>query len=237
MSGPEERRETSLPGEIVELRDLAAIPDPALLRPPSVAPPLVEAPSQPSPTRAARRARVLASALIGVGWLIAIVFRTGLRNDPNAGEGALQIGLWTAAGLVCLFAVFANRGPLPPALTAIKAAIFTLFGVFFAVASIGLVRRGADAMETGSIGACLALSSVATMGPLVLVGIALRRAFVSAPAWRGAAVGALCGLGGTIAVHAHCPTSMVAHVIVAHGLAVLAGAAVGALFGARVGRV
>jgi hypothetical protein len=73
--------------------------------------------------------------------------------------------------------------------------------------------------------------------PLALAALSLRRSFLSAPAWRGAAVGAACGLVGAFGIHAHCHYTAAAHVLGAHGLPVLACALLGAAAGALGGRV
>ena len=39
-----------------------------------------------------------------------------------------------------------------------------------------------------------------------------RRSFLSFPAWRGAVVGAACGFGGAIGIHAHCSVETASHV-------------------------
>jgi hypothetical protein len=49
-------------------------------------------------------------------------------------------------------------------------------------------------------------------------------------------IGAIAGLAGAVGVHAHCPLAAMAHVLVAHGLPIVLGAAVGAVAAALGGR-
>ena len=58
-----------------------------------------------------------------------------------------------------------------------------------------------------------------------------------APALRGAAVGAACGVGGVIGIHLHCAVDAPSHLLVAHGAIIVAGALAGAVLGAVRGRM
>jgi hypothetical protein len=75
-----------------------------------------------------------------------------------------------------------------------------------------------------------------TLGPLIAAALYFRASFLSVPAWRGAAVGALAGLAGSVGIHAHCPKQALLHLLAAHGTAILAGAAAGAGLGTIGGR-
>jgi hypothetical protein len=75
------------------------------------------------------------------------------------------------------------------------------------------------------------------LGPLVAAALLLRRSFLAAAGWRGAAVGALAGLAGTLGVHAHCPCATVGHLLAAHGPSIAVGAVLGGVFGLARGRV
>jgi hypothetical protein len=70
----------------------------------------------------------------------------------------------------------------------------------------------------------------------VIAALIFRRAIIGSPAWRGAAIGALCGLGGTIGIHMHCATPDLRHVLASHGLPIILGAALGAVAGRIGGR-
>ena len=72
-----------------------------------------------------------------------------------------------------------------------------------------------------------------TAGPLLAAGVGLDRAFISAPGWRGATVGALAGLAGAIGLHAHCGVPVFGHLLFGHAPVILVGALIGALLGRR----
>jgi hypothetical protein len=80
------------------------------------------------------------------------------------------------------------------------------------------------------------MSTVIAAGPLAAAAFFLRGAFLSAPGWRGAAVGALAGLAGSIGIHAHCPCQGITHLLFAHGTVIVAGAAAGGALGRIGGR-
>ena len=104
-----------------------------------------------------------------------------------------------------------------------------------------LVRASADPpaavpLTWATAGACFSVTHLLAVGPLVVAGVALQRSFLTNAAWRGALVGAICGLGAAIGIHAHCPVETVSHILVAHGLAIVSGGGLGALLGALRGR-
>ena len=83
---------------------------------------------------------------------------------------------------------------------------------------------------------CLGISTLMTVGPLAAAAVLLRRSFLSAPGWRGAAVGGLSGLLGSAGIHAHCPCQTLGHLLAAHGAAIALGAVAGATLGRLGGR-
>lgn len=219
------------------LEDFGTIPDPArgLASRPTPAP---APPAAPSPTRAERRRRSLIAAGFGVAWLLFLVWRLGLRaNIADAGILA-SLGLWTlvtAAGLA--LALRPNARGLPPSLRVVQIILLALAALYVA----GVLARAVTAPTvpihwTNVIG-CLSCAHLLAAGPFVVAALILRRTFLSFPAWRGAVVGAACGLGGAIGIHAHCEVETAAHVLVAHGLVIVIAALLGALLGARQGRL
>jgi hypothetical protein len=211
------------------------IPDPAADVARRPAPP-AEAPAEPSPTRV-ERARILRlGALLALVWLGAVVAAFGLRRDLAALPALGPIVVWTlaiAAGLALLSRP-RERG-LPAPMRAVQLALAATPALFAAVALL----TGAPAAEISWAGVapCLAISHLAALGPLAAAALLLRRSLLSASASRGAAVGALAGLAGTVGVHAHCPVGALDHLLAAHGPAIAVGALAGAIFGRRWGRV
>ena len=219
------------------LEDFGSIPDPArgvASRPtPSPAPP-----GSPSPTRAERRRRKLLAAGFGVAWLVFLVWRLGLR--ANIGDAGLlaSLGLWTlVSGGGLALALRPNARGLPPSLRVVQIILLALAALYV----VGVLVRAATAptvpIHWSNVIGCLSCAHLLAAGPFVVAALLLRRTFLSFPAWRGAVVGAACGLGGAIGIHAHCAVETASHVLVAHGLVIVIAAALGAALGARQGRL
>jgi hypothetical protein len=222
------------------LDKFAEIPDPAAsVSAPGEARPVPEAspPTESSPTRSARRVRAAVAVVVALLW-IGVIFRDlGARKDLHAVEVAVPLLVWTLSAAVALLFIFrrGERG-LPAGVRVAQIAAVGLPFLFLTVAALA-ARGGQHAPFTWS-GAlpCMLWSSIACAGPVVVAALLLRRSFLSAPVWRGAAVGAVLGLGATITIHAHCPATGGSHVLVAHGFSIVTGAIVGALLGALGGR-
>ncbi len=219
------------------LDDFGSIPDPlggAGSRPtPAPVPP-----GDPSPTRDQRRRRNLLATGFGVAWVVFLVWRLGVRG--NIGDAGLlaSLGLWTllAAGGLALALRTDARG-LPPSLRVVQIVLLALATVY--VAGV-LVRDAAEPnvpIHWSNIVGCLSWAHLLAVGPLLVAALIFRRSFLSFPAWRGAVVGAACGLGGAIGIHAHCVVETASHVLVAHGLVIAVSAFLGALLGAHQGRL
>jgi hypothetical protein len=219
------------------LDDFAAIPDPArgvAARPAPALPP----PGDPSPTRAERRRRNLLAVGAGIAWVVFLVGHLGVRG--NIGDAGLlaSLGLWTllAVGGLAL-ALRTNARGLPPSLRVVQ--IVLLAGAALYV--VGVLVRDAAApnvpIHWSNVIGCLSWAHVLAVGPLLVAALIFRRSFLSFPAWRGAVVGAACGLGGAIGIHAHCVVETASHVLVAHGLVIAVSALLGAALGARQGRL
>jgi hypothetical protein len=219
------------------LDDFAAIPDPArgvAARPAPSPPP----PGDPSPTRAERRRRNLLAVGFGLAWVVFLVGHLGVRG--NIGDAGLlaSLGLWTllAVGGLAL-ALRTNARGLPPSLRVVQ--IVLLAGAALYV--VGVMVRDAAApnvpIHWSNVIGCLSWAHLLAVGPLLVAALIFRRSFLSFPAWRGAVVGAACGLGGAIGIHAHCVVETASHVLVAHGLVIAVSAFLGAALGARQGRL
>lgn len=218
--------------------DFGSIPDP--VREPSSrplpAPP--PTPDEPSPTRDQSARRRAVAVLAAVIWIAAVVaFGLGFRPDLLRPEVLVQLSLWTIAVPLGLSVALRPRASgWPPGVIALRVAL-----VGIAVAFVGLALwpvPGVSApLTAGSVGVCLSLALVLAVPPLAFAIFVLHRAFLNAPALRGAVVGAVCGLAGSVGIHSHCPVVTTGHVLLAHGLPVLVLGVAGALFGIRRGRV
>jgi hypothetical protein len=217
--------------------DFASIPDPAGGASTRPAPAPVP-PSDPSPTRAERRRRSLVAVGFAVAWVVFLVWRLGLRG--NIGDAGLlaSLGLWTLVGGGGLaLALRPDARGLPPSLRVVQLILLALAALYV----VGVLVRDAAAPDVPirwlNVMGCLSWANLLAVGPLVVAALILRRSFLSFPAWRGAVVGAACGLGGAIGIHAHCAVETASHVLVAHGSAILIAALLGAALGARQGRL
>jgi hypothetical protein len=230
--------------------DFGSIPDP--LREPSSRAPSVAAGAkaaaldippppaldEPSPTRAeASRSRWIAT-FAGVLWIaVMVVAVLGLRPDLLRLPVLVQLGLWTVALPFGLAVALRPRASgWPAGVVALRVALAALVGVFAGLA-LWPVSGTESPLTARTVGVCLSLAFLLAVPPLAAAVVVLRRAFVNAPALRGAVVGAVCGLAGSVGIHSHCPVVTTSHVLLAHGLPVVLLAAVGVLFGIRRGRV
>ena len=223
--------------------DFGSIPDPVrapssrpLHAPPPAAPPSV--PHEPSLTRAESARRRWIAALAGVLWIASIVaFGLGLRPDLLRPEVLVQLSLWTLAVPLGLSVALRPRASgWPPGVIALRVALVALALVFVGLA-LWPVPGAPAPLTAGSVGVCLSFALVLAVPPLVGAIVVLHRAFLNAPALRGAIVGAVCGLAGSVGIHSHCPVVTTGHVLLAHGLPVLVLGVAGVFFGIRRGRV
>jgi hypothetical protein len=215
----------------------ATIPDPAAHLAGRTAP-AMRAPDVPSPTRAQRRVRGALSTGLALAWIVVVVWRLGTRDDISAATVLLQLTAWTLVGVLGLFATLraGDRG-LPPGVRVVQAVSAGLPAVFLAGVLVWSSSAQPAILTWMSVRGCLFLALVIAVGPLALGAMMFRRSFLTTPAWRGAAIGAVCGMAGAIGIHAHCPITSSSHVLIAHGLPIVVAAAVGAVLGALRGRI
>ncbi|MEO8184238.1 MAG: hypothetical protein ABI895_35915, partial [Deltaproteobacteria bacterium] len=76
-------------------------------------------------------------------------------------------------------------------------------------------------------GVCLDLTLLWELAPLLLAGMALRRAFPASARWRGALVGGAIGLGCGSAINLHCSNPNPSHLVAGHGVPIVVAALVG----------
>ncbi len=84
---------------------------------------------------------------------------------------------------------------------------------------------------------CVMVTVALTLPALALAAIAFRRAFVAAAGWRTSALGAACGALSAATMSLVCPDVSALHVLLGHGLMILAGAALGAALARPLTRV
>lgn len=220
------------------LEKLSEIPDPAAILGERPAPP-PRVPAEPSPTRQSRRLRALLALAVALVWTGYVLYDLGTRPDIGAIHVLLPLLVWMSSAVLALLLVFrrGERG-LPPGVRVVQTVAVALPLLFLGIAA--LVSIGAERSTPftwGTLSPCMAWSGIAVAGPLLVSALLLRRSFLSAPVWRGAAVGAVCGLTASVLIHAHCSAPGLSHVLMAHGFPVVSGALLGALLGALGGRV
>lgn len=215
----------------------ADIPDPAGAAAPRPTTPAA-APDEPSPTRAESARRRWIAVAIGAGWIaVLLAARLGFRDDLWTAPVLAQLAVWALAlpaGLA--LALRPARDGWPARATLVRAGLVAIVAAF-----VGLAFLPVDGQEvslsTDTVAFCLSSALVLALPAAVGAAVVLRRALLNAPALRGAVIGAVIGLAGTTAVHAHCPVVTTSHVLIAHGLPIAIFAALGALAGRWRGRV
>ncbi|APR80368.1 Hypothetical protein A7982_05715 [Minicystis rosea] len=212
------------------------IPDPAAHVARLPVPPATP-PTDPSPTRDDRRRLEVIAVAASCLWLGAALCICGVRADIGAPRVIAPLVVWTLTvmiGLVVLLRPW-HRG-LPAPVRAVQHAIWIVPAVYVGlVIAVGDGASGAP-FGRGTVPGCFGLAHLMAVGPLLGAAILLRRSFLSASAWRGAAVGSLAGLAGSLGVHAHCSVPALDHVLLAHGPAILVGAVLGGILGRTRGR-
>ncbi len=201
------------------------------------APPNIHVPEADALTReqAAQR-RWIALALAAV-WIVAFALVLGVRADALHAEVLAQIIAWTLAlPLGLALALRPRKGGWPPGVAVQRAGLVALAAIFIGLSLVPVDGRQAP-LSFGTVRGCLSLAFLIAAPSLLGATLVLRRAFLNAPALRGAVVGAVCGMAGAAGIHTHCPVVTSSHVLVAHGAPILVFAALGAIFGARRGRV
>ncbi len=216
----------------------ADIPDPAAGI--AAAPPPPPTLTERSPTRAERQRRRALVIAMSVAWVAGIAWLFGLRPDLARPATLVPLLLWLLAGAGALAAVLRPRHAGMPAPAPVAFAVSVGLPALFAAVALAWSGSGGGADDATvcwtSIRGCMAATALLAAGPVALAAFLLRRTFLSAPAVRGAAVGAVCGLAGAAGIHAHCPVAASSHVLLAHGLPVLGAALLGAALGVLRGR-
>ncbi len=221
----------------------ADIPDP-VRAPPSPKGVSATAPAIDSPTRAEVHRRRLWAFCVCVIWTAVVLRVFGPRQGLAEALTFLanQTVVWAAFIAASAFAALSKgRKGLGESvrlveLTTLAAPVaFAILALFWVPAD----RRRSFA-ELGPPLQALACFSVGLvlLAPMLVVSIwSIRRAFPSAAGWRGAALGAACGLGAALVLTLHCAVPFMGHVVLAHGGPLLIGAVAGALAGARFARI
>jgi hypothetical protein len=216
------------------------IPDPLL-----GAPPPSSSPMKPPAHASATRGRVRLERFVFLGaallWPALVFFHyDGAWRGSGLDFAGAQFALWAAFLALAAWLSLSpgTRGVGRPVPWLRVAAI----GAPIAFVLLALVWLPPNGKSFGALGPPAMLEGCFEIGltvaaPMVVLALwAMRRAFPSGAIWRGAALGAACGLGG-VAVLVHlCGSPYGGHIALAHGLPLVIATLVGALGGARLGR-
>ncbi len=193
-----------------------------------------------APTRARARAGrwiALAAALaFDASWLIFHERRPDLPELPPS-QVAMALLVPLVAGGLALAAAM-RKGSLGLGLPArrVGLAVAAALALFVAGTLVTAPEGGPDPLFWKHAAACLGVTILLAIGPIVFALGALRHAFPAASRWRTAAVGAACGGLSTATMSLACSISAPAHVLLGHGAILLVGALAGALLAPAVAR-
>jgi len=179
----------------------------------------------------------VAGLAVAIAWIAYMTLSVGLRSDLTSPMVGVPLALISVGGAICFWFVARSgaRG-LPHAVRVLQ--------VFLILAPVGFVLSVLPALLSaprapfrwGPAISCGAYAVQMAVVPLIVAAAIFRRTMVGSALWRGALIGALCGLSAALAIHAHCGMPEVMHVLLSHGLPIALGALLGALLGVVGGR-
>jgi hypothetical protein len=218
------------------LAQLREIPDPVSGAPAAKArPPLAPL----APDRGLTRRRRWLALVVALAWLGLNLAVFGVRGD------LLTLpSLYVDAQIVLPFSL--AIGSLAVALAPGRLGLGLGLGMVMVTAVLGpasfcLIGPGAPPPSEPAQGAssllaafvCLDITVAFAAVPLLLAGLVLRAAFPVGAGWRGASVGAAVGLLAGATINLHCANVARFHMLVGHGIPVIAATLIGAFVVAR----
>jgi hypothetical protein len=223
-----------------KLDRLMDIPDP-FAGASSAAPPIPRLPKEKSPTREEREHGVsmaITFALLWqIFWLVWIEHRPDFfRLDPSMITLGVGVPLYLSFGGLY---VALRPGPRGLGSKVMRFVIVALASpVLFARQMWLLSSRITDdsAPFLDRTIRCLAVTLALSAPPMAMFAWVLRRAFVAASVWRGAAIGVACGALAAATMTLACVHFEALHLIVAHGSMMIIGGIAGAVVGRSYAR-
>jgi hypothetical protein len=224
----------------IDLKRLGEIADPfaEAVHPPLRPMGVQEMPWSPnrSRVRALRIVAVVAALLYDLAWLAFVETRPDIHSiPPEQLASGLTIPLVSAAMAIGAGTRSGARGLGDPKW---RVAAFAMAApVWFALATL-LVAPHEPHVELfwRRAAGCFFTTGLLALGPLALGVVTFRRAFVSAAVWRTAAIGVACGALASATMSLACPIGNVWHVLVGHGVILVAAGLCGAALGRCVCR-
>jgi hypothetical protein len=203
----------------------------------------LQLPPLPALPKAPTRRQVIitraALAALSLLFLATAVTALGLRRDRHELSWLFSYGqplLWVGFALLMLRFATSSKWSSQPWKVRFAAVIAPL-ALFASTLWLESGPSSLDAAHRGSALAGTLLCGASTLlfgaAPVVAAVLALRRAFATDAVWRGAVVGACCGLAGAAAMHLHCAVASRSHMLLAHALPAVVLAALGAWAASR----
>lgn len=216
------------------------IPDPLLGSAPPPSKPM-KPPTQGSATRA--QVRLQRGALLGAAlfWPAAVFFYyEGSWRGHGIDFVAAQFAVWGAClAFAAWLALSAGARGVGRPVPWLRVAAVGAPLAFMVLALVWLPPNGksfGDIGPPGMLEGCFQIGLTVAAPMAILAVLAMRHAFPSGAAWRGAALGAACGLGGVVVLVHLCGSPYGGHIALAHGLPLVIATILGAFGGRRVGR-
>ena len=154
---------------------------------------------------------------------------------------AAQFALWAVfLSFAAWFALSGGKRGLGRPVRDLRVIAFGAPLAFIALAYLWLPpheRAGRSLGGANMLGGCLEIGHQVALPMVLLAAIAVRRSFPAGAVWRGAALGAACGLGGVLVLVLLCGSPFAGHIAIAHGAPLVLATLAGALAGSKVGRV
>jgi hypothetical protein len=217
------------------------IPDPITGAPPprSTA---MKPPTGTSPTRS--QVRLQRAVLLGAAalWPFAVFYYYGGHwRGHGIDYVAVQFVIWaTFLLLTAWLALSAGKRGVGRPVPWLRIAAVGVPLAFALLALFWLPPNGkpafADLGPPAMLEGCFQIGLTVAVPMLLLSVFGLRRSFPAGASWRGAALGAACGLGGVVVLLLLCGSPFSGHIAVAHGLPLVVATLVGAIGGRRVAR-
>lgn len=220
-----------------DVRDLQGIPDPIDGRSLGPVPP-ARAAGAPGRTRGDLRRARLVALVVGVTWVVALVFLLGLRGDLAVTPVMLaHIGLPALLGGTTLgLALWPGRLGLG---AHVVPTVIVALGGPIAFVALAAAFPATEDRSTLARGVFICGDIVLLLGavPLAAVAWAQRRTAVTAAPWRSVLLGVAVGLAGAAALGMHCNIADGLHVALGHGWPIVALGIIGWGLVRRVTRV
>lgn len=185
-------------------------------------------PDEPSATRSARRRHAQLLVTLALVWAAGIVSVLGLRGDVSTLPALVQLGVvGVCLALAAWLVTRPGRLGLGPTAPLLRSALFGLPASYLLLA---VLHSSAGSEPPWWVHfACLGLSSLVALGPLVAFTLVQRRSLLAAPRLRGAGLGLAAGLVGSLGIQAHCSLAQPLHAVLGHGAVLVLAAVAGAL--------